>query len=219
MSPVEEKLIGVLGRYIGGILAHSVLALAVDCARADLRRLSPAQARQLVGEISRGVRLYVQGTDRQEECLEALKVALEISGAGRGAKPTETRVSIPVALESDIVTARTAGRDLCRQLGFSPAGQIKVATAISELARNIVQYAGTGSIVVAALDATPPGVEVVASDDGPGIRDLALVLSGDYVSKHGMGIGLKGVRKLMDECDIRTGPTEGTVITARKFLT
>ena len=62
-------------------------------------------------------------------------------------------------------------------------------------------------------------MEVVASDSGPGIADLNHVLGGGYVSKHGMGIGLKGVQKLMDECDIKTKPGAGTVVTARKFLT
>ena len=255
MTPVEQKLLGVLDRWVGSILARSVLAMAVDSTRTDLKTLTSAQRRQLVNEMARGVRLYVQGRERQDECLQELRLALGATGPARdgrpagardsipgddesdiaiartaikealdatgpthGARAAGTRVSLPIDVESDIVVARTAGRDVCRQLGFSPAGQIKVATAISELARNIIQYAGHGILVVAALHTSPPGVEVVASDDGPGIPDLDHVLEGSYVSKHGMGIGLSGVRKLMDDCDIKTKPGAGTVVTARKFL-
>jgi len=221
MNPIEQRVLSALGRYMSKILARSVLGLAVECTALDLRMLSTSGKRRLVEEISRGVRLYVVGEARQNDCLSALNEAIEgpRGAAAPQVRGIDTAVTVPVIVENDIVTARTTGRDLCRQLGFSPAGQIKVATAISELARNIIQYAGHGTIVLASLEASRPGVEIVASDDGPGIADLDHVLGGSYVSKHGMGIGLKGVRKLMDECDIRSSSGAGTVVTARKFLT
>jgi serine/threonine-protein kinase RsbT len=218
MNPIEQKILVALGRYMSKILARSVLALAIECAKVDLRTLTPSQKRNLINEVARGIRLYVQGESHQDECLAALNDVIDAPRTSRPAKPIGTRVTIPVDVEADIVAARTMGREVCRELGFSPAGQIKVATAISELARNIIQYAGYGTIVVASIDAAPTGVEVVASDNGPGIADLEHVLGGSYVSKLGMGIGLKGVQKLMDECDIKTDPSTGTVVTARKYL-
>jgi serine/threonine-protein kinase RsbT len=219
MNPIEQKILSALGRYMSRILAQSVLRLAVECAAVDLGSLSPSQKRRLIEEVSRGVRLYVVGEARQSECLAMLNDVIDTARTSRPAQGTGTRITVPVTIESDIVAARTTGREICRQLGFSPAGQIKVATAISELARNIVQYAGRGAIAISSLGAGRPGVEVVASDEGPGISDLDHVLSGSYVSKLGMGIGLKGVRKLMDEFEIRTARGAGTTVSARKYLT
>src|SRR5262245_5566732 len=106
-------------------------------------------------------------------------------------------VEIDITVEGDIVRARGAGRDMCRQLGLSEINQVKVATAVSELARNIYHYAKTGRIVLRRLGQPRPGVEIVASDNGPGIPDLKLVLSGNYKSRTGMGKGLLGARRLM----------------------
>jgi len=221
MNPIEQKILAALSRYMSKILARSVLALAIECTGLDIRALTPSQKRRLIDEVARGVRLYVVGEARQNDCLASLNEVIEAPRTSRPAQGVTAPVTIdiPIDVEADIVAARTTGREVCRQLGFSPAGQVKVATAISELARNIIQYAGHGTIVVSALNSSPPGVEVVACDTGPGIADLEHVLSGSYVSKLGMGIGLKGVRNLMDECDIKTSPTSGTVVTARKFLT
>jgi serine/threonine-protein kinase RsbT len=127
-------------------------------------------------------------------------------------------IEININVEGDIVTARGAGRDMCRDLGLSEINQVKVATAISELARNIYHYAKTGRIVIKKLGAPRPGVEIVASDKGPGIADLKLVLSGNYRSRTGMGKGLLGARRLVDQFEIDTAPDRGTTVTLRKFV-
>src|SRR5262245_4598564 len=92
-------------------------------------------------------------------------------------------VDITNTVQGDIVRARGAGRDMCRELGLSEINQVKVATAISELARNIFHYAKTGKITLNRLGAPRPGIEIVAADRGPGIPDVKLVLSGSYVSR------------------------------------
>lgn len=125
-------------------------------------------------------------------------------------------IEIVITVESDIVRARGAGRDMCRELGFNEINQVKVATAISELARNIFHYAKTGKVVLRKLGSPRPGIEIVASDNGPGIADVKLVLSGGYQSRTGMGKGLLGARRLMDFFDIITAPDRGTTITLRK---
>ena len=132
--------------------------------------------------------------------------------------PPPELVGIAIKVEADIVAARTSGRDMCRDLGFTDINQIKVATAISELARNIYRYAKTGTITLRRLGAPRPGIEILALDRGPGIPDVDLVLSGAYKSKTGMGKGLLGARRLVDHFEIDSGPDRGTRVLLRKFL-
>lgn len=127
-------------------------------------------------------------------------------------------LDIAIKVEGDIVRARGAGRDMCRDLGLSEINQVKVATAISELARNIFHYAQTGNIALRRLSAPRPGIEIIATDQGPGIPDLKLVLSGAYRSKTGMGKGLLGARRLVDFFEVDTGPGRGTRVVLRKFV-
>ena len=126
-------------------------------------------------------------------------------------------LDIAIKVEGDIVRARGAGRDMCRDLGLSEINQVKVATAISELARNIFHYAKTGNIALRRLSAPRPGIEIIATDQGPGIPDLKLVLSGSYKSKTGMGKGLLGARRLVDFFEVDTGPERGTRVVLRKY--
>jgi serine/threonine-protein kinase RsbT len=126
-------------------------------------------------------------------------------------------IDIAIKIEGDIVRARGAGREMCRELGFSEINQVKVATAISELARNIFHYAQTGNIALKKLGAPRIGIEITATDRGPGIPDVKHVLSGNYKSKTGMGKGLLGARRLVDFFDIETGPEKGTRVVLRKF--
>jgi len=126
-------------------------------------------------------------------------------------------LDIAIKVEGDIVRARGAGRDMCRDLGLSEINQVKVATAISELARNIFHYAKTGNIALRRLSAPRPGIEIIATDQGPGIPDLKLVLSGSYKSKTGMGKGLLGARRLVDFFEVDTGAERGTRVVLRKY--
>jgi signal transduction histidine kinase/CheY-like chemotaxis protein len=133
-------------------------------------------------------------------------------------------VSVPlltVALrtEHDVVVARQRARQLARLLGFDGQDQVRVATAVSELARNVVQYAGRGQIQFALEGRTSPQVLTInVSDEGPGIADLTLVLSGRYRSPTGMGVGLLGARRLMDQFQVESAPGQGTRVQLRKLL-
>lgn len=119
----------------------------------------------------------------------------------------------------DIVMARVEGRNLAREMGFGVIDQARIATAISELTRNIVLYAGTGTITLRPIEtAQRHGLEIVCADSGPGITDVNLVMREGYSSRRGLGMGLPGTRRLMDEFEIRSKPGQGTLIIARKWL-
>ena len=125
---------------------------------------------------------------------------------------------VPIRVDSDIVTARQLGRALASRVGFSSGEATLIATAISELSRNIVLYAKRGEIVVAAVEnGSRPGVVVVARDDGPGISDVRRATAGGYSTSGGLGLGLAGVRRLMDEFDIVSDAGIGTTVTAKKW--
>jgi len=129
---------------------------------------------------------------------------------------TETRVAIE--READIVAARQAGRALAAANGFSSTDQTLIATAISEVARNIVVYAQKGEVVVSAVeDAGRVGIQVVARDAGPGIDNVDLAMRDGFSTKNSLGLGLPGARRLMDDFELASEPGLGTTITMKKW--
>jgi len=128
------------------------------------------------------------------------------------------RVAIQVHNLDGIVTARRQARALGARAGFSPSDLTIIATAISEIARNIVEYAGSGDITISLLDdGIRLGIEILASDRGPGIADLPRVMRDGYSSEGHLGIGLPGARRLVDEFEIASSPGSGTRVRMRKF--
>jgi serine/threonine-protein kinase RsbT len=128
----------------------------------------------------------------------------------------ETRV--PIANEADIVTARQKGRQLAVAGGFSSTEQTLIATAISEVARNIVEYAECGQILLSVLERNGRrGLMVVAEDHGPGIKDPVLAMRDGYSTGKSLGMGLPGAKRLMDEFDLDTAVGRGTTITMKKW--
>ncbi|MHB1709979.1 MAG: anti-sigma regulatory factor [Acidimicrobiales bacterium] len=125
---------------------------------------------------------------------------------------------IPIADDSDIVAVRQYGRDLAARIGFSLTDRTLIATAISEVARNITTYAGHGEIHCEPICGGRRGMLVIAIDEGPGIADLDRALEDGYSTGQGMGLGLPGARRLMDEFEIRSEPGRGTTVTMRKWL-
>jgi serine/threonine-protein kinase RsbT len=130
-------------------------------------------------------------------------------------------VTVSISQDKDIVTARQRGRAMASKIGFSSTDQISIATAISELSRNIVEYAREGEIVIAmvrAQDNGQPGIQIVARDNGPGINDVGLAMKDGYSTSRSLGLGLPGTKRLMDEFEIDSKPGKGTRITIRKWL-
>ena len=119
--------------------------------------------------------------------------------------------------EVDIVTARQGGRALAAGLGFGVVDQAFIATAVSELARNILRYAGSGEVRVESRIASRRSeIRVIASDQGPGIPDLEAAMTDGFSTSKGLGLGLPGIRRLMDDMLVETSPG-GTTVTASKF--
>ena len=127
--------------------------------------------------------------------------------------------TIQILSEADAIVARQRGREVARALGFSVVDQTRIAISISELARNIILYAGTGEVLITELTAgDDAGIEVIAADNGPGIADLNMALLDGYSTSNGLGMGLPGTKRLMDEFSIETAAGVGTRITIRKWL-
>ena len=120
--------------------------------------------------------------------------------------------------DQDIVLARQKGRALASEFGFSLGDATLIATAISELARNIVSYAGKGQILLSAFDgANRTGIAVTASDDGPGIPDIGQAMRDGFSTSGSLGMGLPGVRRIMDEFTIVSKPGRGTRVVVKKW--
>ena len=128
---------------------------------------------------------------------------------------TETLTEIRSA--TDIVTARQRGRALALELGFNGADVTLIAAAISEVARNIVDHAKKGEIVMSTLNGGKRGIQIIARDSGPGIRDVAQAMQYGYSTRKGLGVGLPGAKWLMDEFDIASEVGRGTTITMKKW--
>jgi serine/threonine-protein kinase RsbT len=127
----------------------------------------------------------------------------------------------PVMISSaaDIVTARQKGRSLAMELGFDGSDLTLIATAISEVARNIVDHAEHGEILLVPVNnGSRRGIEIVARDQGPGITDVARAMQYGFSTRKGLGVGLPGAKWLMDEFDIDTKVGKGTTVTMKKWL-
>ncbi len=126
---------------------------------------------------------------------------------------------IAVTMSGDIVTARQAGRELAAELGFSLTDRTMISTAISEIARNITSYAGSGEIRLLVDDREGRRALVVqAEDQGPGIRDIARALDDGYSTGRGLGLGLPGARRLMDRLIVESAPGRGTLVEMWKWV-
>jgi serine/threonine-protein kinase RsbT len=125
---------------------------------------------------------------------------------------------VPIASDADVMRARQKGRELASMLGFSGSDLTLMATAISEVARNIVQYASEGEIEFRRMErAGKRGLVIIARDRGPGIPDIALAMQDGYSTSRGMGLGLPGSKRLMDDFDISSEIGKGTTVTMIKW--
>jgi serine/threonine-protein kinase RsbT len=127
-------------------------------------------------------------------------------------------VRVAIRTDADVVTARQEARTMGTGLGFSSTDLTLLATAISEIARNITTYAGEGEVALRVLnDGDRVGIEVVATDEGPGIDDVELAMQDGFTTGNGLGLGLPGTRRLVDEFEIRTAPGDGTEVRLVKW--
>ena len=130
----------------------------------------------------------------------------------------ESTPSIEVASTEGIVAVRQKVRELASDMGFGAVDQTRIATAVSELARNIYLYAGKGAVTIFSLEGDRKGIQIVCEDDGPGIADIELAMTDGYSTMKSLGLGLPGARRLMDEFQIESEPGKGTRVTITKWL-
>jgi serine/threonine-protein kinase RsbT len=125
---------------------------------------------------------------------------------------------VPINTDTDVVAARQKGRELATVLGFVSTDSTLLATAISELARNIIRYAKKGEILIASVQSGDRvGITVVARDNGPGIANISLAMQDGFSTSGGLGLGLPGVKRLMDEFHLVSDVNKGTRVTIKKW--
>jgi serine/threonine-protein kinase RsbT len=128
-------------------------------------------------------------------------------------------IRVAIRTDADVVTARQEARTMGAALGFSSTDLTLLATAISEIARNITTYAGEGEVTLRVRNETGrTGIEVVATDEGPGIANVELAMQDGYTTGNGLGLGLPGTRRLVDDFELDTSPGAGTRIRIVKWI-
>jgi RNA polymerase sigma factor (sigma-70 family) len=148
------------------------------------------------------------------ECDLCERLSLPLLQRGHG---SDDEVRIRIRADADIVVARQRAREQASRLGFSGTELTVIATAVSEIARNIVRFAGDGEVVVDLVEEPGHGIRVVARDTGPGIPDVEQALTDGYSTYRGLGLGLPGARRLMDEFAVMSEVGRGTTVTMIKW--
>jgi serine/threonine-protein kinase RsbT len=212
-----DAVLTVLSDYLGTIVSRSIVQTASKSCALDGSDIPTSQSVQYLHALDAGIHAFISDPPSAEECRERLRSALGASIPARS-DDSPSKLSVDITQEYDVVTARNHVKTLCQDLGFSIAEQVKIATAVSELARNIVLYVGEGRIEIETVSIPRKGVEVRAIDDGPGIPNIDEIVAGEYNSKTGMGVGLLGTQRIMDEFHVESGPGIGTRVHARKYL-
>jgi serine/threonine-protein kinase RsbT len=207
----EKHVVDLLARHVSRINASVI----VERGRRILRRpgrIEPDEQARFFEAVRSSASLFANAVE-MAALLRDL-VALEHDGV---AEEVPGPMTIAVEREPDLRAARLAARELCERFGAPGFVVHRVATAVSELARNIVAYTRGGRITFSPQSGPPPTLHIVAEDEGPGIARIEEILGGRYRSKTGLGRGLLGVKQLMEQFDVRTGP-HGTRITVEARL-
>lgn len=202
---------------VDAVLAHSKLFVPNEAARSRLGQALKQALATTKMPVVRAPRKTA--TDPTAATTTKVAPATALAAATmEPATPDEVSAKHEIRGDADIIEARRSCKAICIDLGFSVLDYVKVCTVVSELARNIQLYAGSGTVVVSALPGPRRGIEIVATDRGPGIRDVEQVLRGNHKSTTGMGRGLAGSKTIMDEFDLSTRPGGGTRVRARKYV-
>lgn len=213
-GPVNKAILDALSAELTPVVARAVLRGALTRARLTPRQLERRGLdRGFVDVVARSVRIHSRDLEQRRRCKQRLE-QLEASGREARAQPPSV---FEIRSEDDIVSARNHARTRAGSLGFDPTSCVKLATVVSELARNMYRYAGGGRIELRTSSGPRRAIQILAEDQGAGIPNLELVLSGEYRSKTGMGLGLLACKRLMDEFEVTSGP-EGTRVSTCKYL-
>lgn len=204
VHPVVAKLLLVLKRYLSSVNAQAVLRRAVSEAGGTLRDGDPAHLRRVNQSVQRALALFLAPREREAAAAEIAAIC--------GVQPVDVEPqTLDVVCEADVARARAECRRVCEAMGANRYALQKVTTIVSELARNIVSYTPGGTIELRPRASSPMGMFVTARDTGAGITNLDEILAGHYVSRTGMGRGIRGCKRLADHFDLKTGPA-GTCV-------
>jgi serine/threonine-protein kinase RsbT len=204
MSPTFRSTLTVLSKYLSRVNAQLTLERALR--RIDLTpdSFEPQHLESVVPHLERSLNLFV----------ERARLPHLLAELGQQQSPANlTDRIVEISKEADLSEARVQARQLCRDLGVSSLTTQKIATLVSELARNIVLYAQAGRIELSPQLEPRKSIIVRACDEGPGIRELDRIMAGDYRSTTGLGMGLRGCKRLSDRFNVDTGE-KGTRIEA-----
>ena len=222
MKTVEKEIGAILAGTISSITQRSIFNRLGGLATTPVNQLSGSDRATIMAELENSVRLFARSNSAQ--IIAAISKALipegggaaGTSGATASAPALAAPKKLPIEQEKDIATARLEAWSEAVRIGLSKFASVKVATAVSELARNIVFYAGKGTVELRSLkdDRGVVGLQIIATDQGPGIPPAKLeeIWAGTYKSQRGMGKGLVAVKKLVDVFNLDTRPGVGTTV-------
>ncbi|MFY9825844.1 MAG: ATP-binding protein [Thermoanaerobaculia bacterium] len=223
MKTVEKEVGAILSGTISSITQRSIFNRLGGLATTPIQQLTPGDRATILSELENSVRLFARSNSTQ--LIASISKALTAEGSAApgtaGAAATVTALpsprKLPIEQEKDIATARLEAWSEAVRIGLSKFASVKVATAVSELARNIIFYAGNGTVELRSLkdDRGVVGLQIIATDQGPGIPNSKLdeIWAGTYKSQRGMGKGLVAVKKLVDDFHLDTRPGLGTTVT------
>lgn len=224
MKTVEKEIGSILSGTISSITQRSIFNRLGGLATTPVQQLTASDRATIMQELESSVRLFARSNSSQliASCAKALSPGPgsgPVSAAAGAAAATVPMVpkKFSIEQEKDIATARLEAWSEAVRIGLSKFASVKVATAVSELARNIVFYAGKGSVELRSVkdDRGVLGLQIIAADQGPGIPQAKLdeIWAGTYKSQRGMGKGLVAVKKLVDDFQLDTRPGVGTTVT------
>jgi anti-sigma regulatory factor (Ser/Thr protein kinase) len=216
-----RSLAAELGSTAGAVAAQlnrTRARLRVEYLLVSERAEPPTErCRPVLLAISSGDRRRQREVDAARHLLECdLCARLSEPLVGRG-RSRDDAVRVAVRTDADVVAARQAAREVATRLEFSTTDVTLIATAVSEIARNIVRFADSGEVVVTELQEPRAGISIVARDAGPGIPDVDQALQDGYSTYQGLGLGLPGARRLMDEFAVVSETGRGTTVTMTKW--
>lgn len=200
-----ERIRVVLERHVSPMVARSMLQKALRDQGLSVESFRDGDAPKIAAPLQHAIGLFAAEADRE-------RARRDLAAVFERAQPTVKTKWLDIASETDIALARQQARELCEQLGTSSFVLQKVTTIVSELARNIVSYAGSGTMEIGPMSGKARRLVIRAADSGPGIPNLELVLSGRYQSKTGLGRGLLGTKRLADNFGVATGSRGTTIV-------
>lgn len=206
MVAFYDQLSDVVRRYISAVNAHAILRqVVIDC-RKTPALLTKADVPLILPKLDRALALFLEPAQRS-----TLRAEIEALGGAQKQAGGMRAHTIQIRAEPDITEARMVARTMCTELNAKPLQTHKVSIAVSELARNIVSYTPGGHIELTPHSMPPKSISIVSVDTGRGIPNLSEILSGQYRSKTGLGLGILGTKRISDKFDIKSG-ADGTRI-------